>query len=623
MSKRILSIVLILLIGLSVFPVPVAAAASVSVDATYVAGTVTVTGSGFTSGDSYTVRVVNTVKSEITAMAQVVAGGSGEISASITTGVLGTLSDYAVYVNNRDGSLVARDNTVIKEDGGDTKVYKVTYNGNGHTSGSVPVDNGSYTENETVTVLGNVNGLAKAGYEFTGWTINPDGTGTVYRSGEILTMGAADITLYAKWTARSSSDPNNNGDKNNSEEKGDKTTVDTTGGTTTAKVTVTGITDPTTGKVTATLTNEAAANLINSAKAAENEGKKAIVEIIVKSTSQTQAAEVTIPRDIFDRVAGETDARIKVNTDIGSITFDADVTENISGSTVTGDICIGIQKVDISALDEETRKMVGERPVYDFSVLAGGRPISSFGGGSAEISIPYILQPGEDANAIVVYYIDDSSGKIQTVRGAYNPETGTVGFKTTHFSKFAVAYNKVNFTDVSTNAWYHKAVTFIAARGITTGTGENRFSPDAALTRGQFIVMLMRAYGMEPEEKPADNFADAGNTYYTNYLAAAKRLKISSGVGNNNFAPDSEITRQDMFTLLYRALDLLGELPAENTGNLLSNYSDEGEISDYAADAMENFVESGIVSGNGGKLEPNGKSNRAQMAQVLYNLLSK
>ncbi len=623
MSKRILSIVLILLIGLSVFPVPVAAAASVSVDATYVAGTVTVTGSGFTSGDSYTVRVVNTVKSEITAMAQVVAGGSGEISASITTGVLGTLSDYAVYVNNRDGSLAARDNTVIKEDGGDTKVYKVTYNGNGHTSGSVPVDNGSYTENETVTVLGNVNGLAKAGYEFTGWTINPDGTGTVYRSGEILTMGAADITLYAKWTARSSSDPNNNGDKNNSEEKGDKTTVDTTGGTTTAKVTVTGITDPTTGKVTATLTNEAAANLINSAKAAENEGKKAIVEIIVKSTSQTQAAEVTIPRDIFDRLAGETDARIKVNTDIGSITFDADVTENISGSTVTGDISIGIQKVDISALDEETRKMVGERPVYDFSVLAGGRPISSFGGESAEISIPYILQPGEDANAIVVYYIDDSSGKIQTVRGAYNPETGTVGFKTTHFSKFAVAYNKVNFTDVSTNAWYHKAVTFIAARGITTGTGENRFSPDAALTRGQFIVMLMRAYGMEPEEKPADNFADAGNTYYTNYLAAAKRLKISSGVGNNNFAPDSEITRQDMFTLLYRALDLLGELPAENTGNLLSNYSDEGEISDYAADAMENFVESGIVSGNGRKLEPNGKSNRAQMAQVLYNLLSK
>lgn len=614
---------LILLIGLSVFPVPVAAAASVSVDATYVAGTVTVTGSGFTSGDSYTVRVVNTVKSEITAMAQVVAGGSGEISASITTGVLGTLSDYAVYVNNRDGSLAARDNTVIKEDGGDTKVYKVTYNGNGHTSGSVPVDNGSYTENETVTVLGNVNGLAKAGYEFTGWTINPDGTGTVYRSGEILTMGAADITLYAKWTARSSSDPNNNGDKNNSEEKGDKTTVDTTGGTTTAKVTVTGITDPTTGKVTATLTNEAAANLINSAKAAENEGKKAIVEIIVKSTSQTQAAEVTIPRDIFDRLAGETDARIKVNTDIGSITFDADVTENISGSTVTGDISIGIQKVDISALDEETRKMVGERPVYDFSVLAGGRPISSFGGESAEISIPYILQPGEDANAIVVYYIDDSSGKIQTVRGAYNPETGTVGFKTTHFSKFAVAYNKVNFTDVSTNAWYHKAVTFIAARGITTGTGENRFSPDAALTRGQFIVMLMRAYGMEPEEKPADNFADAGNTYYTNYLAAAKRLKISSGVGNNNFAPDSEITRQDMFTLLYRALDLLGELPAENTGNLLSNYSDEGEISDYAADAMENFVESGIVSGNGRKLEPNGKSNRAQMAQVLYNLLSK
>lgn len=57
----------------------------------------------------------------------------------------------------------------------------------------------------------------------------------------------------------------------------------------------------------------------------------------------------------------------------------------------------------------------------------------------------------------------------------------------------------------------------------------------------QFIVLLMNAYSIAPDAKPADNFADAGDTWYTGYLAAAKRLGISAGVGNNMFAPGKEI----------------------------------------------------------------------------------
>jgi len=62
--------------------------------------------------------------------------------------------------------------------------------------------------------------------------------------------------------------------------------------------------------------------------------------------------------------------------------------------------------------------------------------------------------------------------------------------------------------------------------------------------------MLLKAYEIAPDTSPADNFSDAGNTYYTGYLASAKRLGISGGVGNNMFAPDKNITRQEMFTLL-------------------------------------------------------------------------
>lgn len=105
------------------------------------------------------------------------------------------------------------------------------------------------------------------------------------------------------------------------------------------------------------------------------------------------------------------------------------------------------------------------------------------------------------------------------------------------------------------------AVGFVAARGITKGTGNEKFSPEGKLTRGQFLVMAMRAYGIAPDENRSDNFIDAGNTYYTGYLAAAKRLGITKGIGNNMFGPENNVTRQEMFTLLYNILKLVNSLP--------------------------------------------------------------
>jgi hypothetical protein len=134
--------------------------------------------------------------------------------------------------------------------------------------------------------------------------------------------------------------------------------------------------------------------------------------------------------------------------------------------------------------------------------------------------------------------------------------------------------------------------------------------------------MLMRAYGIDPDTAPADNFADAGDTYYTNYLSAAKRLGITNGIGDNLYAPDAMISRQDMFTLLYRALELLGELPAATTGSSTADFSDADGIAAYALTAMETFLAADIVHGSDGLLDAAGTSTRAQMAQVLCNLLS-
>jgi hypothetical protein len=182
---------------------------------------------------------------------------------------------------------------------------------------------------------------------------------------------------------------------------------------------------------------------------------------------------------------------------------------------------------------------------------------------------------------------------------------------------------KAGFNDVSDTAWYADAVTFIAAHGITTGTSAGIFSPDMLLTRGQFMVMLLRAYGIAPVANPVDNFTDAGSTYYTGYLAAAKKFGISQGVGNNMFAPDMEITRQEMFTLLYNALKTVGKLPTTDTGKTLSDFTDASQIASWATDSISSLVKTGSIVGCGGLLNPLSATTRAEMAQVLYNLLSK
>ena len=78
--------------------------------------------------------------------------------------------------------------------------YTVTYAGNGSESGTVPVDSTTYSVGQTVSVLGNTGGLAKSGDFFGGWNTKADGSGTAYSVGDTFTIGAGDVTLYARWT---------------------------------------------------------------------------------------------------------------------------------------------------------------------------------------------------------------------------------------------------------------------------------------------------------------------------------------------------------------------------------------------------------------------------------------
>lgn len=376
------------------------------------------------------------------------------------------------------------------------------------------------------------------------------------------------------------------------------------------------------GKTIAAVTESEVTEAINKvieAEAKMGEGTAANLEIKLSGPADAKVVEVSLPKAAIDKVVGNKLDAMTISTSIGDITFDKEAVKTISREAA-GDVKITVSKVDSTTLSDEVKQIVGDRPVLNFSVTSGDKTISQFTG-NATVSLPYTPKAGEDTEAIVIYYIN-SQGHPEIVSNCvYNKETRMISFKTNHFSKYAVGYNKISFKDVVDGAWYSKAVGFISARGITTGTGDGKFSPEGKLTRGQFLTMVMKAYGIKADENPADNFTDAGNKFYTGYLAAAKRLGISDGVGNNKFAPDKEITREEMFTLLYNTLKLISELPAGNSGKSLNEFSDTNDIAAWAKPAMSMFVENGILSGNLGRLSPKDTTNRAQMAQVLYNLI--
>ncbi len=174
------------------------------------------------------------------------------------------------------------------------------------------------------------------------------------------------------------------------------------------------------------------------------------------------------------------------------------------------------------------------------------------------------------------------------------------------------------FKDINIDDWFYNAVIFAYEINITSGISETEFAPQGKVTRGQFITMLCRAYDIP--EMTGDNFDDCGNTWYTGYLAAAKQLGISNGVGDNKFAPEKEITREEMVTLIYNYLKSVGK--ADETAKATS-FADDDMISDWAKSAVAFASSNEYVNGKENNMfDPQGTATRAELAQIFYNILA-
>jgi hypothetical protein len=178
------------------------------------------------------------------------------------------------------------------------------------------------------------------------------------------------------------------------------------------------------------------------------------------------------------------------------------------------------------------------------------------------------------------------------------------------------------FSDLSPGyTWAGAAVSYLYGRGIVNGTGNGRFNPGGNMSRGDFMLMVCRAF--ELGASGSGNFSDVpAGSYYYGAIAAAKALGIAQGSGGK-FYPDSPISRQDAMVLLHRALVILGKSPTAGSAGDLAVFSDAAEISHYAADACAALVRAGVITGSGGALRPKDMLSRAETAVMLYRVLTR
>lgn len=176
--------------------------------------------------------------------------------------------------------------------------------------------------------------------------------------------------------------------------------------------------------------------------------------------------------------------------------------------------------------------------------------------------------------------------------------------------------HSVYFVDVDKSVgWAMQQIDYLAKENVVSGTDNCVYSPHAALTRADFVVMLYRAYHMG-DYVGGKNFSDVPDgKYYSDAVSAAKNLNIVSGDEKGRFHPSANLTRQDAMAMLRRTLNRTGMQFA--TGSL-GAFSDASSVSGYASADVAALVRAGVISGSNGKIQPWSAVTRAEMAVMLY-----
>lgn len=226
----------------------------------------------------------------------------------------------------------------------------------------------------------------------------------------------------------------------------------------------------------------------------------------------------------------------------------------------------------------------------------------------------------ESENGIIVYDAKASGGADIVQNCKYDRETKKTYLVTGQLSKFAVGYENISFIDVNNDAWYANAVEFVTARRLFSGVGNSMFDPQGSMTRAMFATVLANLEGADLSQYKTSSFMDVNiNEWYGKAITWAADKQILSGIGDEKFDPNANITREQMAVMLNNYIKYK-DISLKIT--ISDSFADVEDISSWALDSVDAMRGCGIIRGAGNNMyNPRNTATRAEVSSIFANLI--
>lgn len=192
----------------------------------------------------------------------------------------------------------------------------------------------------------------------------------------------------------------------------------------------------------------------------------------------------------------------------------------------------------------------------------------------------------------------------------------------------ATTNNATVFSDLHDFSWAKEAVEALAARGIISGMGDQRFAPEQSLTRAQFATIVVLALGEKPVQGTTSSFRDVESTdWYYGYVEKAAAMGLINGYPDTTFRPDNILSRQEMLTIIVQAAGV--KPAAAPVSDMQDPFINETRISDWARGYVARAENLGILehghlvreTSQGLSFDALREANRAEAAVTVYRML--
>ncbi|TBL71094.1 InlB B-repeat-containing protein [Paenibacillus thalictri] len=480
--------------------------------------------------------------------------------------------------------------------------YTVTYSDNGSTSGNAPVDSGTYEQGVTVTVYGNTGNLIRSGYTFAGWNTQADGNGTGYAVGNTLTVGAANVTLYAKWTYFATSSTSSSPAAAPANRLVLESNPNVTGDS--AKTEITQIVGQ---------------NLSMSAQLMTVDGKTLnIPEFSINSSGQFNLANVpageykialSVVAPSGEKLAGKI-GKLTVQSN-GSATLESDLIDpyGVITDELTGEKLEGV-KVSLHWLDTALNRSKGRTPdglvvlpeLPDFAPNKNHDPQWSTSDGR----YGWMVFPDGD-----YYILADKTGyetfdSRKDMRNEQQGDDSYIKGGVIHVGQSIVQYN---FAMISGEIESGEHQPYMV------GYPDGLFHPERGITRSEVAAILSRIIPVSAQAAESRSFPDVDRSHWAAAeIMTATEQHWMEGYQNGNFAPEKQVTRAELAQIILnvKKWDKVKE----------SSFTDvAGHWAEPAIAAVE---QEGVISGYpDGSFRPDQIMAREEAVKIFNHILNR